>query len=153
MKRLILASVVSIALAVTAHAEDAPTVSITTEYLGTLKISLGKPQMVGTHIIFEAKECTLEGPNIKAVCVSPSADWQTGMPDGSLRLDIRAMLKTEDKKLIFLEGSGIRFGGYDVLTLRYTTDAESLAWLNNIQSVAKRVSSGAEAGFDIFIVR
>jgi hypothetical protein len=75
------------------------------------------------------------------------------MPDGSLRLDIRATLKTEDGKLIYLEGSGISFGGYDVLALRYATDSESLAWLNNIQSVAKRVSSGAAAGFDVFVIR
>jgi hypothetical protein len=153
VKRYILASWLALSSVAAAPAAEGPTVSIATEYLGTLKISLGKAQMIGTRIIYEAKGCTLEGPNIKAACISPSADWQMAMPDGSLRLDIRATLKTEGGELIFLEGSGIRSGGYDVLALRYVTDSQSLGWLNTIQSVAKRVSSGAAAGFDIFVVR
>jgi hypothetical protein len=153
MKRHVLAPLVVSVLIVAAHADETPTTSITTEYFGTIKFSLGKPQMIGTHIIFEAKNCTLEGPNIKAACVSPSADWQNPLPDGSIRSDIRATLKTEEGELIFLEATGIRHGGYDVLSVRYTTDSEKLAWLNSILSVGKRVAVGAAEGFDVFFVR
>jgi Protein of unknown function (DUF3237) len=151
MKRCILASFVASALATAAQAAEGPNTSIDTEYLGTLKVTTEPPQAAGMRAIYNVTSCTLEGPKIRAACISPSADWTVRMQDGSRRLDIRATLKTEEGEFIFVEGDGIIYGGagYGMAALRFTTNSKSYEWLNSVQTVAKRI----DGVFDVFVVR
>ncbi len=84
-----------------------PTVSIDTEYLGTMDVQLDAPQMVGQRMIFNTASGTITGPKISGTIVDPSADWLILMPDGSLRLDVRATIKTGEGEFILTEYNGV----------------------------------------------
>jgi Protein of unknown function (DUF3237) len=73
----------------------------------------------------EARQATVRGPKIKGQLVAPSGDWLYVMPDGTLRLDVRVTIKTDDNALIFVEYGGIiaspkeiaeKFGKGEVVT-------------------------------------
>jgi len=154
VNRFVLSSIIVGVLVAAAEVAGGQTTSINAEYLGTLKVFLESPQFAGSRTILNVRSCTLEGPKIKAACISPSADWTNSMPGGPRRLDIRATLKTEEGELIFLEGEGVNYGGYDVAALRYMTNSTSYGWLNGLLTVAKRVPSAeVPVAFDIFVVR
>jgi len=77
-----------------------------------------------------------------------SADWQTGLPDGTAIGDIRYTLQTEGGDVLYVQGRGVRHGSADVLarlargedvdaseyTFRTSTHIETAAphldWLN-----------------------
>jgi hypothetical protein len=80
-------------------------------------------------------------------------DWQTLRSDGSLGLDVRLVLKTEDDALIGLTYRGIRQGPPDVIARlengesvdpsdyyfriapMFATAAPTYAWLNGIVAI------------------
>ena len=45
----------------------------------------------------------VHGPNISGAFIALGGDWIYIMPDGSLRLDVRATIKTDDGELIFID--------------------------------------------------
>ena len=116
---------------------------------------------------------TLHGPKINGTVVAPSGDWLYNMPDGSSRLDVRLMVKTDDNELIFMEYAGVmafpkdaadrlnkgelvtHAEGYFITAPRFTTASAKYAWLNQIQAVGKMVSlqRGHAIKYDIFEVK
>jgi hypothetical protein len=101
-----------------ADQNQAPTVSIETEYLGTAEIWMDPPSPVGTRRIVNVREGTFRGPRIKATIVAPTGDWLLPMSDGILRLDVRATLKTDDGEFILWEAGGVIARTQDVMDLR-----------------------------------
>ena len=95
------------------------------------------------------------------------------MPDGSVRLDVRATIKTDDGEIILVTYSGaiasskeVRdcFNNGEVITSKdeyfitapqFTTGSKKYDWLNQIQTVGKMVSiqRGVKIKYDWFIVR
>jgi hypothetical protein len=95
------------------------------------------------------------------------------MPDGSLRLDVRATIKADDGELILIEFGGVivprkdtvdRLNKGEVLTSkdyeyfitapRFTTASKKYAWLNHVQAVGKMVSvQKTRIKYDLFAVR
>jgi hypothetical protein len=163
---LVLAATVSEAPAQT------PSVSIETEYLGTMEVQLDAPQAVGPVLIFNVPGGTFKGPKINGTFVAPSADWLNIMPDGSLRLDVRASLKTDDGEFILVAYNGIivpnkdatdRFDKGEVITSkdeyfltapRFTTASKKYDWLNKVQAVGKMVAlQKGKLKYDLFLVR
>jgi hypothetical protein len=151
---------------------QSPSVSIETEYLGTVEVQLDAPQAVGPILIFNVPGGTLKGPKINGTVVAPSGNWLNIMPDGSLRLDVRASLKTDDGELILVTYNGIiapnkdatdRFNkGEDItsndeyfLTApRFTTASKKYDWLNKVQAVGKMVALQKDKlKYDLFLVR
>jgi Protein of unknown function (DUF3237) len=149
-----------------------PSVSIQTEYLGTMEVQLDAPQAVGPVLIFNVPGGTLKGPKISGTVVAPSADWLNLMPDGSLRLDVRASLKTDDGEFILIAYNGIiaptkevmdRFNKGEVITSndeyfltapRFTTASKKYDWLNRVQGVGKMVTvQQGKLTYDLFVVR
>jgi subtilisin-like proprotein convertase family protein len=149
-----------------------PSVSIQTEYLGTMEVQLDAPQAVGPVLIFNVPGGTLKGPKINGTVVAPSADWLNIMPDGSLRLDVRASLKTDDGEFILIAYNGIiastkevmdRFNKGEVITSndeyfltapRFTTASKKYDWLNRVQAVGKMVMvQQGKLTYDLFVVR
>ena len=151
---------------------QSPSVSIETEYLGTMELQLDAPQAVGPVLIVNVTGGTLKGPKINGTLVAPSGDWLNVMPDGSLRMDIRESLKTDDGELILLVGNGIidpnkdardRFNKGEVITsndeyfigaARFTTASKKYDWLNKVQAVEKMVAfQKGKLKIDLFLVR
>jgi hypothetical protein len=153
------------------------TTQITTEYLMTVYAPLAPPQQIdNTLFIYNVREGGwVKGPKISGTLLAPAADWLRVMPGGSLRLDVRGTLKTDDGALIYLAYNGIishskeswdRMMKGEVLTSKdhyfitaptMQTSAEKYAWLNHVQCIGKIVEvKGGEDSFvkyDIYIVR
>ena len=150
-------------------------VSIETEYLATKETPVEPAQSAGSRVIVNVPAGgTVRGPKINGTLVAPGGDWLTVMPDGSLRLDVRATIKTDDGEIILVTYSGVvannkeimdRFNNGEVLTSKdgwyfitapqFTTGSKKYEWLNQIQAVGKMVSiqRGVKIKYDWFIVR
>jgi Protein of unknown function (DUF3237) len=151
---------------------DGPTISVETEYLGTLELQVDPPQVVGSRYIVNLPGGTMLGPKINGAIVAPAGDWLIPMPDGSLRLDARETIKTNDGEYILVENHGVivaskdvndRFSKGEVITAkdeyfvvapRFSTASKNYDWLNKIQAVGKMVTlSQKSVKFDLFVVR
>jgi Protein of unknown function (DUF3237) len=151
-----------------------PTVSVETEYLATVEAPLEPAQSAGSRLIVNVPAGgTVRGPKINGTIVSPSGDWLIVMPDGSVRLDVRATIKTDDGEIILVTYSGAiasskevndRLANGEVITSKdeyfitapqFTTGSKKYDWLNHIQAVGKMVSfqRGVKIKYDWFIVR
>jgi hypothetical protein len=113
-----------------------PTVSVETEHLATVEALLEPAQSTGGRVIVNVPAGgTVRGPKINGTIVAPSRDWLIVMPDGSLRLDVRATIKTDDGEIILVTYSGAiaaskevndRFNNGEVLTSRTSTSSPRL---------------------------
>jgi len=104
---IVVALFVALLTASVSAQEIKPTVEVRLEYLMTLEVQMDLPQLVGARRVVNVSGGTLRGPNINGTLVAPSGDWLYNMPDGSSRLDVRLMVKTDDNELIFMEYAGI----------------------------------------------
>ena len=81
-----------------------------------------------------------EGPHLKGRLVPPGGDWLVRRADGSLHLDVRVTLQTDDDAKILMTYRGVSYtppGGqyYGRITPVFQTGVERYVWLNNIVSV------------------
>ncbi len=170
MKSYVIAVVMTLMTVSAAAQELKPTVELRPEYLMTLEVMMDIPQLVGARRVVNVTGGTLRGPKINGTLVSPSGDWLYNMPDGSSRLDVRLMVKTDDNELIFMEYGGVmafpkeaaerlnkgevvtHADGYFMVAPRFTTASTKYAWLNHVQAVGKMVSlqRGHTIKYDIF---
>jgi Protein of unknown function (DUF3237) len=146
----------------------APTTAIGVEYLMTLHAPIaGAPQRIDDALtIFHSDEGWVEGPRIKGRILPPTADWLRAMPGGSLRVDARMSLATDDGAQIYVsyggvisiapadfarmaQGETLRAAEmYFVTAPSFQTAHASYAWLNHIQAVGKAVAlKGGEGGY------
>jgi hypothetical protein len=176
MRVLITASVLTLGFGLAGGAAVAqqPTVAVETEYLMTLEAPLDPAfQPVGQRLVVDVPAGgTVHGPKISGTLVPPSGDWLTPQPDGTLRLDVRATIKTDDGELILVEYNGVivpnkesndRFNKGEALTSkdeyfitapRFTTASKKYEWINQIQAVGKMVTvQSTKIKYDIFAVR
>jgi Protein of unknown function (DUF3237) len=153
------------------HGRKAPP-SIQTEYLMTLEAQIDPPQAVGQRVVVNVPGGAVHGPKINGTIIPPGGDWVTPMPDGTLRLDVRLTIKTDDGELILVEYNGVvaltKDGGerfnkgepissqdaYFITAPRFTTASKKYEWLNQMQAVGKMVSVQAAktVKYDIFAV-
>lgn len=106
---------------------------------------------------------TFAGPRLNGVILPVGgADWALTRNDGSLLLDVRLTLETDDGERIFMSYRGVRNGPQEVLdrlargeavdpaeyyfriTPWFETGAAKYAWLNNIVAVGvgERIATG-----------
>lgn len=168
---------VLLALAFSPAVAGAQTTQITTEYLMTLYVPLDAPQQIDDSLVGYNVRAGgwVKGSKVNGTLLSPAADWLRVLPGGSLRVDVRGTLKTDDGALIYISYNGVinqskeasdRLTKGDVLTSKdvyfitaptMQTASEKYAWLNNVQCVGKlvEVKAGQDAfvKYDIFVVR
>lgn len=168
---------VFVVLAFSSAVAHAQTTQIATEYLMTLYAPLDAPQQIDASLLVYNVRAGgwVKGPKVNGTVLSPAADWLRVMPGGSLRLDVRATVKTDDGALIYVTYSGVisrskeasdRLAKGDLLTSKdlyfitaptMQTASEKYAWLNHVQCVGKVVELKAGQDsfvkYDIFIVR
>lgn len=176
MKRSTRWLIASILLGFTAAGREAsaqsPSVTVETEYLGTLELSLDEPEWVGPRSVVNLPDGKIQGPKINGTVVAPSGNWLYPMPDGSFRFDVRFTIKTDDGQFILVEYNGVRVTTKDVMDRfnrgdviasneeyvvtapRFTTASKKYDWLNKVQAVAKMVAlQNTSIKYDVFIVR
>jgi len=149
-----------------------PTVTIQTEYLATIDLSLDPPQAMGPVRVFNFSTGAVHGEKLNGTVIAPAADWLTVMPDGSFHLDARLTVKTDDGELILVEYNGVIVPSKEVMdrlnkgelitsndeyffsTPRFTTSSAKYDWLNKTQAVQKMVSLGqGHLRYDLFALR
>lgn len=91
----------------------------------------------GGRAVVEASTGTFEGPQLRGTVVPPGGDWVTLQPDGSLRLDVRLTLLTDDGAHILLSYRGIGTeGGKKIVSApTFETADERYTWLNAVQGI------------------
>ncbi len=122
--------------------------------MGTLVADLGDRHILtgapfGTRVIVDVIGMRIEGPRLRArMKGSAAADWGSRAADGTVQLDVRATLETDDGALIFVQYNGrADFSdpaapGPVFTTPRFETGDERYAWLNKLQAVMKGRSDG-----------
>lgn len=115
--------------------------------LGTLSLDLLPPVVFpspqGTRVVYPFAGGRLEGPALNAtVNPSPGGDWATIRQDGSITLDIRLIMKSDDGYDLFLTVIGRSARNDDGVTAnitvaqQYETDTTGpYAYLNNMLTV------------------
>lgn len=177
LKHLLLFSLCSLALTVTAADTTAQSTEISTEYLMTFYAPLDPPQQIDASLsVFNVREGGwVKGPEINGVLLSPTADWLRVMPGGSFGVDVRGTIKADDGALIYITYTGVinypknsleRLMKGEVLTSkdyyfvtapRLQTGSQKYAWLNSVQCVGKaaevKLGENSYVKYDIYVVR
>jgi len=95
-----------------------------------------------------------EGERLKGTVVAPGGDWVTQRPDGSIKLDVRVILQTQDGANILVTYNGIGVVVEGRLEARcaplFETSDERYAWLNNIQAIGIGKLDGTNVVYDIY---
>ena len=108
----------------------------------------------GGRVVVDASTGTFEGPSLRGTVVPPGGDWVTLQPDGSMRLDVRLTLRTEDGAHILMSYRGIGTeGGKKLVTApTFETADDRYAWLNSVQAVAKGGTGDGSVTYDVYRV-
>lgn len=135
------------------------------EFIGTLTADLGGATPVvagpsGTVITATVTAATFVGPKIRATAPAgvAAADWPLLRADGTLVLDVRANMRTDDGADIFVTYNGIGIpkegGGHDIRTAPlFQTGDERYAWLNNVQGVGIGQTTDAGVEYQIYALK
>ena len=118
------------------------------EYLFTITADTGeRPPAVlagtpsGTRVVVTVMKGTFSGPKCNGTIADVAGgDWVVMRPDGSLKLDVRLVLQTDDGALVYMAYSGIGHraadGSMNIRTAPlFETGDERYGWLNGIQAV------------------
>jgi len=158
-----------------AHAQ---TTAIITEYLMTYMLPVDPPIPIDASMLIANLRPGgwVKGPRISGKFIAPGGDWLRVMPSGALRLDVRAVIQTDDNAFIFIAYNGIvqhskesaeRLSKGELLTTKdipylvtaptLQTSSEKYAWLNSVQLINKlvevKLGEGGYIKYDVFIVR
>ena len=137
--------------------------SLPVEHLFTLKANLrGDSQRIvngprGTRVIAIVTGGTFEGPKLRGTVDNSGGDWVTVRADGSIQLDVRILLHTDDGAEILMTYLGIGVPGEHGLSLRtapmFETGDERYTWLNNIQAVATGSSAAGVVTYEVYALK
>jgi hypothetical protein len=143
------------------------------DFVFEARVSVDKPLIVGEgphglRRVVPIAGGKVEGPKLKGSVLPGGADWQFVRPDGTLQIEAKYTLQSEDGVLIMITNRGVRRGPKDVIdklargepvdpSLYYfRTSAEfeaptgsKYAWLNNsvFVGVAERQANAAVIRF------
>ncbi len=135
--------------------------SLPVRHLFTLEGSVGgaPPAIVtgpnGTRAIVGVSDGTFTGERLSGT-VAPTfgGDFALFRPDGSLRLDVRLVLVTDDGATIYMTYNGVAVpvdgGGLELQTApTFEVGDERYAWLNNVQAVGLGRSDLTTLHYDV----
>jgi hypothetical protein len=112
----------------------------------------------GTRVLVTAMSGTFSGPKLSGkVADAAGGDWVTVGADGTMYLDVRLTLLTDDGAPIYMEYKGIGLRQEDGSTSIRTaplfqTSDERYAWLNRVQAVGLGTTGKGSVTYDIYAV-
>jgi len=115
--------------------------TLQSEFLLDLVIETQAPNTLGgDRIIVPVSGGTFEGPRLKGTIVGPGGDWIVRRADGSMLLDVRLVLQTDDGQKVSMTWRGISYtppGGtqYARILPLFETGAAEYDWLNHLVAV------------------
>jgi Protein of unknown function (DUF3237) len=127
------------------------------EHLFDLHLDVTIPSMIpggpaGTRITVQVDGGTFTGPRLSGTVIGPSADWAVVRADGSIRVDVRTLLRTDDGVDIYMtyNGIGLETGAHLRTAPLFETGDERYAWLNTVQAVATGSSDGTVVDYRVY---
>jgi len=134
------------------------------EYLFTITAQTVAPVMMqngpqGTRVIVGVTGGTFEGPKLKGtVAANGGGDYLTSRADGSVKLDVRIVLNTDDGAVILMTYNGIGLTRDDgSLSLRtaplFETGDERYSWLNRVQAVATGAPGRGDVSYTVYALK
>lgn len=134
------------------------------EPLGTLTITIEQQTLLRTTpqgglLVGEAADCRWEGDRVRARQLGRSAsDWVRLHANGSVSVDARILLRTDDGATIALTYRGKAAeppaeGGIVYTAPTFETDDERYAWLNAVQAIGKGRRAGNVLVYELYEVR
>lgn len=140
------------------------TASITLVPLGTLTIDIDRhttvgPTPAGIRIVGEVLHCRWEGDRVRArEHGKMSHDWLLEHADGSVSIDARLLMMTDDGAPVGITYRGKadrqpRDGGVILTTPVFETGDERYRWLNAIQAVARGIRTDTVLSYELFELR
>lgn len=128
------------------------TLTATTQQVAVVQ---GAPQ--GSRVHVRVTGGTFDGPKLRGVIEDGGGDWVTLRPDGSIKLDVRVTLTTDDGAHILVTYAGIGTPVEGGLTLRtaplFETGDERYTWLNNIQAVGIGQPGKGNVSYDVYALK
>jgi hypothetical protein len=113
----------------------------------------------GTRVIVGVTGGTFEGPKLKGtVAANGGGDYLTSRADGSVKLDVRIVLNTDDGAVILMTYNGIGLTRDDgSLSLRtaplFETGDERYSWLNRVQAVATGAPGRGDVSYTVYALK
>lgn len=119
--------------------------SLPVEHLFTMTATVGRATSIksgpmGTRLVVPVLSGAFEGQRLRGkIADAPGGDWVYSRADGSIKVDVRLILLTDDGAAIIMTYSGIGVpheGGMDLrIAPQFETGEERYGWLNNVQAV------------------
>lgn len=111
----------------------------------------------GTRLVVTVTGGTFTGDRLRGTIAATAAgDWVTLRADGTLRLDVRLTLQTDDGALILMTYNGVgktEDGTTKVRTAPlFETGDPRYAWLNSVQAVAVGATTAAGVAYEVYEV-
>jgi hypothetical protein len=126
------------------------------EFLLDLVIETGSANVLGAdRVVVPVSGGTFEGPTLKGTIVSPGGDWIVRRPDGSMALDVRLVLQTDDAQKISMTWRGISYtppGGtqYARILPLFETGAAKYDYMNHLVAVGVNRPMPGKVAYRIF---
>lgn len=146
------------------------------EPLGRATVALAPPLLVGMHLTAERRIIPItggrfEGERLRGEILPGGADWQTVASDGTVVLEARYVLRTDDGALVTIYNRGVRHGPPEVLaaiargeqvdpaayyfrtTPIFEAGDERYTWLNRLVAVCSAIRTLDTVVVDFYAVR
>jgi Protein of unknown function (DUF3237) len=149
--------------------------SINTRYLFTLRLDVKPMALIGdTPAGFKRVGVipggVFEGERLNGIVLDGGSDWQTVGSDGTVYLDVKLMLQTDDGELVTMTYKGLRAGERDVLqrvdrgeavdpttyyfrtTVMFEAAAAKYRWLNHLLAIGNGIRTPKGPIYNLFEV-
>lgn len=137
-----------------------PQTSLPVEHLFTITATTAAPITLqngprGTRLVAPVTGGTFEGSKLKGtVHEQAGGDYVTMRADGSLHVDVRLILSTEDGAAILMTYRGIAVRDGAGLSIRtaplFETGDDRYTWLNNVQAVATGTTARGSVTYEVY---
>ncbi len=132
-------------------------------------VQIGKMKL-GRRVIVPIKGGVFEGERLQGTVEPGGHDWAFFQADGTMKIDVRLVLRTHDGELIYMEyqgrliasstthrkmaaGETINRNEYSLTTVvKFETSVEKLKWLNDTVAVGSGAQSGYQPTYEVFAV-
>jgi hypothetical protein len=154
--------------------------TIATEFLFGLDVEVETPPIrvgqtpLGTRVIANITGGSFEGPRLRGRVLRSGADWAVVHSDGSLTIDVRLCLETEDSSVIYMSYGGRMVVPPELMAQivvpesgsppdpgdfyfrtnpLFETGAAEYAWLNSVVAIGTGWMTPHGVAYDVFAVK
>ncbi|MCU1366284.1 MAG: hypothetical protein JWL72_3958 [Ilumatobacteraceae bacterium] len=135
-----------------------PLTALPVQHLFSAHLDIGTPSYVrngpaGTKIIVAITGGTITGQRINGTIVPNSGgDWVSVGADGSMRIDVRFTILTDDDATIYVSYLGVLQGRRAIAAPLFETGAEQYAWLNASQGIGLGNSNEHGVDYEFYLI-